>query len=98
MPPIPDEPTEDDARAALALLLDLYTEFPFVSRLDESVAVAGLMAPVLRGAFNPAPQYRHRAPSRAAGKSYAMDLKAYLTTGQPCPVITDVDNREEMEK
>ena len=36
MPPIPDRPTEEDARAALAKLEDLLFEFPFVDEVSRS--------------------------------------------------------------
>src|SRR5262249_41345472 len=53
LPPI--RATRGAAEAALALFKDLLSEFPFVTDLDRSVALAALMTPVLRGACDVVP-------------------------------------------
>jgi putative DNA primase/helicase len=62
MKPIPDEPSEDQARAALDLLEGLLTEFPLVDDVAKSVALSTLITPVVRGAFPSTPMHIADAP------------------------------------
>jgi putative DNA primase/helicase len=95
---IPDEPSRNDALAALAFLDALLDEFPFVTPIDRSVGLSALMAPVLRGAFDVGPFHLFRAPRMGSGKSYLMEIVSTIVSGQACPVIAYVKSREEMEK
>ena len=98
MPAIKAAPSRDDALAALAFLDGLLDEFPFVTPLDRSVALAALMAPVLRGAFEVGPFDLFRAPRMGSGKSYLMEIMSTILSGQPCPVLTYANSKEEMKK
>jgi putative DNA primase/helicase len=98
LPEIKTEPTRADAEAALSLLSDLLTEFPFVGNTDRSVALAAIMTPVLRGAFDVAPMFLMLASTAGTGKTYLVNLAAVTLTGRTCPVITNVKSQEEMEK
>jgi hypothetical protein len=58
IPSIPEHPTKDQASAALKLLIDLLSEFSFKSiegdhkkRLNRSVALSGLLTPLVRGSL-----------------------------------------------
>lgn len=90
--------TKDTAKAAANLLLDLLAEFPFVSPVDQSVALSSLITPVVRGAMDVVPMHAFRASTAGTGKSYLTDLTAAITTGRPCPVISLGHNEEETEK
>lgn len=48
IPSIPDHPTKDDARDALALFRDLLGEFPFTSEASFSVAMSGILTALAR--------------------------------------------------
>ena len=96
--PISAKPTREEAEGALELLEGLLTGFPFVSDVDRSVALAGLMTQVLRGAFDVAPMFLLVAPTAGTGKSHYVNLASTIATGRPCPVITNVVSAEEMEK
>jgi phage gp37-like protein len=98
MPPIPDAPTIDDARAALALLEDLLTEFPFKDDISLAVALSALITPVVRGAFMVAPMHVASAPTAGTGKSYLFDVAAALAIGQIMPVMSAGQHEEETEK
>jgi hypothetical protein len=96
--PIPEHPTKEQARAALDMLIDLLSEFPFAKPIDRSVALAGLLTAHVRGSLPTAPVILVRADTPGTGKSYLVDLFAMISTGRLCPVITSSKNAEETEK
>jgi putative DNA primase/helicase len=98
MKTIPDEPTEDEARAALELLESLLAEFPLVDDVSKSVALSTLITPVVRGGFSVAPMHIADAPVAGSGKSYLFDTAAVIAIGQPMPVIAAGCDEEELEK
>jgi putative DNA primase/helicase len=98
VPPIDPNPTRAEAMQALQRLDALLDGFPFVSDVDRAVALAGLMTPVLRGAFNVAPMTLLTAPTAGTGKSHYVNTASTIATGRVCPVITNVPSSEEMEK
>jgi len=96
LPPILE--TEDAARKALKLYTDLLVGFPFVSELDKSVAIAGILTTVLRGGFDLAPMFLVLATTAGTGKSFMVDIISNIATGRDCPVITTGKREEEFEK
>jgi RepB DNA-primase N-terminal domain len=95
---MPERPTREEARAALERLIELFSEFSFVSRLDRAVAISGLLTAQVRGSLPTAPVYLIRAHTPGTGKSYLVDVIATISTGRLCPVITTSKNAEETEK
>jgi putative DNA primase/helicase len=92
---IPDQPTYLDAQAALAVLQSLLDEFPFVSDTDLSVALSGLITPLIRGAIAVAPLHAIRASTAGTGKSYYVDVASSIVNGRPAPVMSvSVDAKE----
>src|SRR5262249_32440603 len=106
VPPIPEHPTRDQAFAALKLLIDLLSEFGFKRssdgehemRLNRSVALSGLLTPLVRGSLPTAPMHLITAHMPGTGKSYLVDTFAVIATGRICPVITAFKSVEETEK
>jgi putative DNA primase/helicase len=98
IPEIAENPTREQAEAALKLLDNLLVNFPFETAVDRSVALAAILTAVLRGAFNVAPMNLLRAPDAGSGKSFLADLVSTIARGQVCPVITNAKSIEEMEK
>jgi hypothetical protein len=98
MPAIPEQPTRDDAMAALGLLDGLLDEFPFADNASRSVALSSLITPVVRGAFIVTPMHAARAPTAGTGKSFLFDVSAAIAIGQPCPVMAAGRTEEETEK
>jgi putative DNA primase/helicase len=77
VPPIPEHPTKDQALAALKLLIDLLSEFSFKriggeheKRLNRSVALSGLLTPLVRGSLPTAPM--HLIGAHMAGTARAI--------------------------
>jgi hypothetical protein len=98
MPSIPGKPTKAHASLALALLEDLLREFPFVDTVAKSVALSGMITPVVRGAFPVSPMHVSRAPVAGSGKSFLWDIVATIAIGRLMPVIAAGRNEEETEK
>ena len=69
MAPIPEHPTKEQARAALDMLTDLLSEFPFSKPVDRSVALSGLLTAHVRGSLPTAPVILVRADTPGTGKS-----------------------------
>jgi putative DNA primase/helicase len=90
--------TEEEAQAALQKLDGLLPGFPFVASLDRSVALATLIGPVVRGAFDVGPGCHTRAHEVAQGKSFLANLTSVIVTGKPCPVAPYVEDEREVEK
>lgn len=108
-PPIPREPTKEDALAALALLKALISEFPFVPddpadmRIDapsasRSVALSGFLTAMHRRSLPAAPMHAFTAPAMGTGKSKLVDLASMIASGHEAPVLAQGKTEEEMEK
>jgi hypothetical protein len=105
VPAIPEHPTKDQALASLTLLIDLLSEFSFKriggeheKRLNRSVALSGLLTPLVRGSLPTAPMHLIAAHMAATGKSCLVDTAAVISTGRRCPVTTALKSAEETEK
>jgi putative DNA primase/helicase len=98
LPAIPDQPTRDDALQALELLEDLLCESPFVDEASKSVALSGLITPVVRGAMPVVPMHAASAPAAGTGKSFLWDLAAAISIGQRRIPVMAAGDEEETEK
>jgi hypothetical protein len=98
LPPIAEQPSREDAEAALVLLLDLLAEFPFVGPVDRAVALSGLITAVVRGGLPVAPLHGFNASTPGTGKSHLVDVAATIATGRLCAVIAAGKTGEETEK
>lgn len=97
-PTIPESPSKEQADAALALLRNLVSTFPFVANAHRSVALSCLLTAVVRRSLRTAPMHAFTAPTPGSGKSTLVDLAAILATGREAPVIAQGANDEEDEK
>lgn len=98
MPDFPQNPTKQDAIAALGRLDAVLDGFPFVDQASRSVALSGLLTPVARAAMTVSPLHVISAPSPGSGKSFLVDLCAAIISGNSAPVMTAGRSEEETEK
>jgi Bifunctional DNA primase/polymerase, N-terminal len=98
MPEIPDNPTRNDALAALGLLKDLLAEFPFVDEVSLAVALSAQISTVCRGAYPIVPVHVVDAPVAGSGKSYLLSTVSWIATGQAMPVLGAGRSEEELGK
>jgi hypothetical protein len=98
-PAITYKPNRDDAMAALNYLDEtLLAEFPFVEKIDRSVALSGFLTALDRRAMDVAPLHGFSSPVAGTGKSLLIDLISILLTGHRAPVISQGKTEEEFEK
>jgi hypothetical protein len=100
---VPQCPTEGDAERANEVLTELLKDFPWSDppgRPGQSLAVAlaGVVAAVIRAILPTAPAFVVTAPARGSGKSYYVDLAAIIATGARAACVATGSNIEELEK
>jgi putative DNA primase/helicase len=99
-PPVPDQPTLDDARAAVLELDEPFAEFPFTQECHRAAAKAGTLTVVARRAVNgPVPAFIARAHTAGTGKGLLVNGIALIGTGRAAPTWTQTeDPAEEMKR
>lgn len=98
LPPIPDRPTKEQAREALDKLDGLLGGFPFADEVSRSVALAGMLTPILRGAIAVVPIFAVIAPEPRTGKTFLIEMIGVLATGHKPVAIAGSRKQEEFEK
>jgi putative DNA primase/helicase len=99
MPDFNHAPSREDAEwACLRLKNDLLGGFPFVDDASRSVALSGLLTPIVRAAIKQAPMHGASAPLPGTGKSYLWDLASYIANGAAMPVMAAGRDEAETEK
>jgi hypothetical protein len=97
-PPVPREPTKDEARAALARLMAPFREFPFVDDKSRSVLSSALLSGPARYAVPFVPCHAFDATAAGTGKSKLANCVAILMTGRECAAVTQGADEAEFEK
>jgi hypothetical protein len=97
-PLITADPTHDDALRARDILLDLIKTFPFVSPVDQSVALSLILTAVARDAIDASPLHATTAPVAGSGKSKLVDIACVIATGHEAGVIAEGADEAETEK
>jgi hypothetical protein len=95
--PIPEVPSADEAREALALLLeDLLGDFPFVSESDRAHAMAAILLPFARRMIHGCtPLHLVEAPSPGSGKGLLSAVLANFALVNQSPGIMTLGRSEE---
>ena len=97
-PAIPERPTIEEARTALALLDDLIATFPFVAEVDRAVALSAILTALVRRSMPAAPMHSFSATVAGSGKSLLVDVVSSIATGHEAGVIAQGSSEEELEK
>lgn len=100
-PTIASEPSRADALDALALLRDLFEEFPFSGGAESAHAAVLLSAVItacVRAALKTAPAYGISAHKAGSGKTTAARAIAQVSSGRDAPVISPTDDEAEFRK
>ena len=97
-PRVPDRPSKAEAAAALTILVDLVSTFPFVDEPSRSVALSAILTATIRPALATAPMHSFDAPIAGSGKSKLVDLCSLIVTGCEAGVIGHGKSEAEFEK
>lgn len=97
--PVPENPTREDAQAALGELHEVVHDFPFVSAEHRSVWLSAVLTMFTRHAFKgPVPLYFFDGNTSGVGKSLLIDTVGYLTSGRQVAKMAYPPSDEEMDK
>jgi hypothetical protein len=104
-PPVPENPTKEDAQRAVVLLGSVVTNFPFAGATDKekrdqkSVWLAALLTPMARWAIDgPCPMFLFDANCPGTGKTKLCDIIAVFVTGREMPRADCPDDQVELAK
>lgn len=102
-PAIPDEPTREDAEAALTMIKEPFKEFPFVRNAkgesaSHSVMLSAVLTGIVRRTLHSAPMHGTSAPTMGTGKTLAMDVVSLIVTGRLTTAMSQGASEEEDEK
>lgn len=97
-PVIPDNPTREEALAALEVLCAPFAEFPFVSEASRSVILAAVLTGLIRPSLRTSPMFCIDAPTAGTGKSLLTELVGLVVTGNIPAMMSQGKNEEEDEK
>ena len=98
-PAVPAKPTHADAVKAIALLADLFCDFPFRTPAHASAAIAALLTPLAVYAFGgPKPLFLFDANTAGAGKGKCVSIISEVVAGRPIAVMAPVEDDAEQRK
>lgn len=98
-PPIPKEPTQEDAARAADEILELVREYRFASDGYRAPWLASALTPFARPAIDgPCPFFLVEANTRGAGKTMLCDLVGVLATGREMPRTARPSTEDEWRK
>lgn len=95
---VPDAPTADQVRQAIAVLLEPLQDFPFVDQSDRANVLAMMIEPYVRDHFECAPLYFINKPAAGTGASLLVHAVTYPTLGCAPPTTKPPTREDEMEK
>jgi hypothetical protein len=98
-PPVPSKPSQSDATAGLALLLDVLADFPYAGEADRHAVIAAILTILGRAAIAGAvPAFLFDASTKGSGKSLTSDVVAKIATGRGAPRMSWPPDDVELEK
>jgi hypothetical protein len=95
---IPENPTKEQAEAALQKILSPFGDFPFTTDASRSVAIAALLTALIRRSIKTAPLIAFDAPTAGTGKSLLTEMISIIATGNVPAMVSQGKNAEEDEK
>lgn len=92
---VPENPTREEAEAALVLLQGLLAEFSFAKPSDRAAALAAILTATIRPSLPFAPMFHVRAPQISSGKSFlCLIITAFATPRRGAPATFPQDDEE----
>jgi hypothetical protein len=99
LPSVPAEPTIQQIRDAITLIVEPFWDFPFVSDADRAHAIAAMILPFARDLIEgPTPLHLCEAPSPGSGKTLMVGAITYPALGRPVVAMTEGKDEDEWRK
>ncbi|MGI6180379.1 hypothetical protein [Butyricicoccus intestinisimiae] len=96
--PIPERPTPEDVAAALAMIEEVFADFPFIEQADRANAYGALLTAILRPSIDgPVPLYLVDKPQAGSGAGLLQRVIGMIALGCEPPLRT-MPTGEEMRK
>ena len=96
---VPDNPTTEEVRRAVALIQDLIGEFPFVDEASRANMIAGMLTAVCRPAINGStPLLVLDATAPGSGKTLLSEITSIIATGRPGSLFSAPKEKAEWDK
>jgi putative DNA primase/helicase len=97
--PVDEHPTQDQARAALDELVDVFSDFPYAKPHHAMIPIAALLTILARPAILGAvPAFLFDASTRGSGKTLQCDVVSAIATGRTAARVNYPEKDEELEK
>jgi hypothetical protein len=98
-PPIPEQPSEQDVRAALATLREPFCDFPFKHEHHRAAVISAVLSLLARSAIDgPIPLYGVTSTAPGSGKSMLVDAISLIAIGTDATREVMPSSDEEMRK
>jgi hypothetical protein len=98
-PPVSEHPTQANAKAALAELLDVFVDFPYANDASRLVPISAILSILARPAIRgPIPGHLFDASVVGSGKTLQCDVSHLIATGRVPGHATWPIKEEEQEK
>ncbi len=97
-PAVPENPTKEEAQAALEVLSRPFRKFCFARPVDRSVAMAAILTALVRRMFPSAPLFIIEAPTAGTGKSLFCETLGIIAMGHKPAMMSQGKTSEEQEK
>jgi bifunctional DNA primase/polymerase-like protein len=99
VPPIPEQPTQADAKAAVETIWQAIEGFPFVDDASKANAFGTLLTPITKPAIDaPTPASLFDAPQAGVGKSLLADVVSIVATGRAAEMFSAPRDPDEWRK
>jgi len=98
-PPVPEAPSQEDARRAWAELFECFAEFPYKSEAHRSTAIAAILTLIARPAIQGSvPAFLFDAAAAGSGKTLQTDAVSLVATGRTSAKMGYPADNTELEK
>ncbi len=98
-PRVPEQPTREEAYAALCSLYEAFSDFPFASPAAAMVPIAAVLTLLARPAIaGNTPAICFEAAARGSGKTLLADVASIIATGRMASKVTFPGSDDELEK
>lgn len=97
LPPVIERPTLEQARKALAVLMEPFGSFPFVDAAARGALLAALLTAIVRPVLPTAPAFGFDAPVQGSGKTLLASCIGALVEGSPPDIWPHTHGRDDEE-